>query len=1072
MKRLFNWLATLSFKKLFTWLDQHILKILVVVLLIWIPLYPKFPLLDVMYTWVYIRLEDFLVAFTALVFIFLLIRKKAEIKTPLTKPIFLYWLVGGVSAVWAILFFAPSLPHIFSHIVLLHYLRRVEYMLLFFLVVASIRSKKDISAYLVTVFLTLLGVISYGLGQRFLGFPAFLTMNEEFSKGLPLYLPSTARITSTFGGHYDLAAYLVLLIALSTSLIFTLKHWWLKIILIILTALSFLLLLLTASRISFFAYLLAISAVLFFQKKKILIIPVIALSIYLMQQLSGGASVRFGKTFRIEPVVFETRSGRPIATLRQFTAKPTPTPIQLKLVGPTPTPTPPSPSTGGEDLPLGSGFLALPISLEEISEEIAAETSLDREKLAQLPQELILKIQQKKVQISGKPEEPIFLESLEMATVSAEIATKSGEFLLTSGDYFVKKAIVYDISFTTRFQGEWPRAWEAFKRNVFLGSGYSSVSLATDNDYLRSLGETGIIGFITFWGVLFILVLVIRQILRSSPSRLLKGLAIGLLGGMIGLLFNAVLIDVFEASKVAFIFWMLVGLVIGLAKFYPQFARSLWQEAKDILVSHLSVILFFGILAAFCFRSSLNNYFVADDFIWLRWAAISSIRNIEDFFFNSYGFFYRPLAKTLFLFIQPISSLQPEGYHLVSLFFHFLGAIAAYFLTLKLTKKKLIAFITASLFLLHPIHEENIFWISSLSILMASVFYLLSFLFYLSWREEKRISKFGFWIISLILFILALCSHELAVTLPLALIFYDFLYKKHQNKIWEEFLSYLPYILLIPSYLLVRFYSGAHGLSGDYNYRLSNLPFNFIGNFFGYLGELIFSFPFSPLYQKLRFFLRARKLFALILALAGISLFSLIFAYFKRKNKKIVLPRIIIFSLGWIIITLLPFLGLGNITERYAYLASFGFLLGVVFFLNWLKDQLKKRVRAKFALVVLLISVTSLSYFYYTEIQKANRDWQEAGEISKTTLLALSSNYKKFPAETSLIFANLPVKKGLAWVFPVGLEEGIWFIYRNEDLRIYRTATAKSALDLKENLSGQIFVFLLNEEGELKRVSK
>lgn len=1018
-------------QKLLNWFEKHILRILVVVLLLWIPLYPKIPTLDIMHTWVYIRLEDFLVALTTLVLIFLLLRRKAEIDNPLLKPIFLYWLAGAASVVWAVLFLAPELPHIFSHLVVLHYLRRIEYMILFFVVVASIRKLEDVKVYLTTIFLTLLAVVFYGFGQRFLGFPAFLTMNEEFSKGVPLYLPATARITSTFAGHYDLAAYLVILIALGASLIFTFRQWWLKVLLAAITFLGFFLLLMTASRISFPAYLLAVSVVLWLQKRKWLIIPVIVISVLLMRQISGGAGVRFGKTFRVEPVVFETKTGKPIATLKQLKATPTPSPPPKIARAPT---KPPSPSTGGEDLPAGTGYLALPV---------------------------------KKIISPG--EQPIFLESLKVATLAAQIATPSGKFLLKPGSYFVRQAIVYDISFTTRFQGEWPRAWQAFQRNWLLGSGFSSVSLATDNDYLRNLGESGLLGLITFGSVFFTLFLIIRQILKWSGRPLVKGLAIGLLGGLTGLLLNAVLIDVFEASKVAYMFWMLAGIVIGLAKLYPQFGRSLWQEAWEIFSSHFFILLFISFLGVICFVPSFKNYFVGDDFVWLKWAAKSSVSEIKDFFFDSQGFFYRPLAKIAFLFAQPIFSLEPDGYHLMSLVFHLFGSLTVYLLAWKLTDKKLIAFLTSLFFLIHPIHEESIFWIASLSGLMAAVFYLLSFLSYLFWRTLKSIFKYGFWLLAIIFMALALASHEVATTLVLVLLFYDLAFFKKRKKLLPRWLSFTPFVILTGVYFWIRSSSGAHGLSGDYSYHFANLPFNFLGNFLGYLGELTFSFYFVPLYQKLRFFFQVRKWLALILGLIGLGILRRRLKFLRIKN--LLGRRTVTFTLGWMVITLLPFLGLGNMSERYVYLASFGYLLGMASFIYWLKEKAVRLARPQIGLSLLVLFVFGLIGFYGYELKRAHQDWAEAGRISKNTLLALSTNYAKFPPESNLVFANMPLKKGLAWVFPVGLEEAIEFIYRDESLKVYRVNTAKEAFELKKSLKGPFYPFVF-EAGELKRAKR
>ncbi len=79
-------------------------------------------------------------------------------------------------------------------------------MSLFFVALASIRSVKNLKTYGLVLFLATLGVIVYGLGQKFFGWPVVSTMNEEFSKGMLLTLSEWARINSTFAGHYDLAA--------------------------------------------------------------------------------------------------------------------------------------------------------------------------------------------------------------------------------------------------------------------------------------------------------------------------------------------------------------------------------------------------------------------------------------------------------------------------------------------------------------------------------------------------------------------------------------------------------------------------------------------------------------------------------------------------------------------------------------------------------------------------------------------------------------------------------------------------------------------------------------------------
>ena len=114
---------------------------------------------------------------------------------------------------------------------------------------------------------------------------------------------------------------------------------------------------------------------------------------------------------------------------------------------------------------------------------------------------------------------------------------------------------------------EWPRALRAFYKNPLLGTGYSSITLATDNDYLRALGETGILGLLAF---LLIIFGIINKFLSVLPldknfSGLNLAFMAGLLGSLPGLLVNAVFIDIFEASKFALIFWFFIGLALKLS---------------------------------------------------------------------------------------------------------------------------------------------------------------------------------------------------------------------------------------------------------------------------------------------------------------------------------------------------------------------------------------------------------------------------------------------------------------------------------------------------------------------------
>ncbi len=120
--------------------------------------------------------------------------------------------------------------------------------------------------------------------------------------------------------------------------------------------------------------------------------------------------------------------------------------------------------------------------------------------------------------------------------------------------------ILEDRSTSIRLNIEWPRAVRALIKNPLLGTGYSSITLATDNDYLRLLGETGLLGFLAF---ILIFVRIGEIIAKSWPIRMggiyEKAFVFGFLGSLPGIFLNALFIDIFEASKFAILFWLFAG---------------------------------------------------------------------------------------------------------------------------------------------------------------------------------------------------------------------------------------------------------------------------------------------------------------------------------------------------------------------------------------------------------------------------------------------------------------------------------------------------------------------------------
>ncbi|MCL4360142.1 O-antigen ligase family protein [Patescibacteria group bacterium] len=1052
-------------KKLYAWCSRHILLILSLFLLAFIPLYPKLPLINVQHVWVYIRAEDFAVLLTVFLWGYGIIRKRVTFSTPLTLPILLFWTAGAIATIHGILIIFPDLSNVFPNVAFLSYLRRIEYMLLFFVAFAAFREKKYYPYLIAVLTGTVLCVSLYGIGQKYFTFPAYLTMNEEFAKGIPLHLSALGRVSSTFGGQYDLAAYLVLTLPVLISLLFGYRSFFVRLILLGTSFLGLFVLFLTVSRISFLAFLLAAGLVLFWQKKKLVIVavPVLAVIAVVLLAFVPGLGNRFSSTVKDIDVLVDAKTGDPLGQVTEMPksyfqdkivkqnyflsisgaqASPSAEIIRpYRTLGPTlllfVQPNAPT----GEDLPQGTGYINLTLSpiARRVGEFYYALKTPDKE--------------------TGK------------AAVT-----------VINGDYLVKKALAYDLSFTTRFQGEWPNALAAFKRNIIFGSGYGSVSLAVDNSYLRMLAEVGLLGFAAFAVIFLILGLAIARSLPEVTDRPVRSLMLGFSAGTVGLALNALFIDVFEASKVAYVFWLLTGAVMAATLLYGRVKIRLLRELKKILVSPPAIILSFAVLTVVVFSPILRNYFVGDDFTWLRWAADCgnaasaasrcplTLRTVMGYFSNASGFFYRPGMKLYFLVMFSSFWLNQTVYHAASLLLHFFNVVLIYLIARKILKHDLWAALAGLLFLLLSGFHEAVYWISAGGFLFATFGTLVSLLGFI-YRQETQKARYVF--LALFGFVGALTFHEAALVTPLLWMSYEWYdsgwsgLRRLAKRKWFGLL-----LLPVPLYLLVRYLAGSFWFGGDYSYNLVKLPLNAAGNALGYMLLTVLGPMTIPVYGVGRTLLKNSPAGAYFLT--GISLAAVAAVVMRmRKSVSGETAKDLVFGASWLFIALLPFLGLGNISSRYSYLASAGTVFLLVILMRSLYRFLLPNGKAVAGCVAIL-AVSTFSLWQLIQLQQVTGDWYEAGETVKRFIVSMDSAYRDYwrtePVEFH--FVDVPIRHGQAWVFPVGLPDALWFIYRNPKIKVYSRQSLREAFDAVESGSTLQSVFQFSPDGSVIPVQK
>lgn len=393
--------------------------------------------------------------------------------------------------------------------------------------------------------------------------------------------------------------------------------------------------------------------------------------------------------------------------------------------------------------------------------------------------------------------------------------------------------------------------------------------------------------------------------------------------------------------------------------------------------THLLFILIIIAISFIVYFNTLKNGFVYDD----SWEIVNNnwIQNFSNLFSSCHR--YR-LTETVTQYADyKIWGLKPFGFHLTNLLLNTLASISVYFLVSTMFRKKLLAFITATLFAVHPIHTEAVSIVSNRQEILAMLFMLLGLIFYIKQKNAK-----SHWplILSVIFFGISLSAKEVAFAFPILLILYDLYFERNNIKLK----NYIPYIVLLGLFLVLfslpsprwnfkisgyDAVSFGHALSGNRTY--TSILLTQLKGFAQYVKLLVFPYRLNidyyfPMYNSifqdgLLFYL---MLFLLVVVLAIIT--------FRRY-------RIISFGLAWFLISLLPVLNILPktyfVAERYLYIPSMGFCLILGWLLSEWYTRKTTRVILGFVLVIILI-------FYSFATIKRNFDFRSEYTLWSATL--------------------------------------------------------------------------------------
>ncbi|MFQ5900081.1 MAG: tetratricopeptide repeat protein [Thermodesulfobacteriota bacterium] len=399
-------------------------------------------------------------------------------------------------------------------------------------------------------------------------------------------------------------------------------------------------------------------------------------------------------------------------------------------------------------------------------------------------------------------------------------------------------------------------------------------------------------------------------------------------------------------------------------------------------------ILLIAVLTFISFSISLDNgftnwddqEFVADnplikDISWENTKVI-----FTSFYKKAYS---QPLVLLSFSLEYHFFQLDPFIYHLDNLILHILNSLLVFYIIFILSEKISLSLVTALLFGVHPLHVESVAWVSERKDMLSTLFFLSALLSYLFYRK-KDINRYYY--LSVFVFILALFSKPMAVTLPLVLVLCDYLSYRSFDR--AAILEKIPYLIL----------SGIFGVITIIIHQtdtlLVSMPVvSFIERFFiacrnliFYLTKIIVPLNLSAIYPYPEGTGILLPAYFLILFLMLLTVL-----YTRRWTRDILFGAIFFIITVLPVLRLIPFPGGGAITaDRYMYIPSLGlfYIAGSVFYRVY-----NGKAFGKLSKVLSVILLSGVILIFSVLTYQRNNIWQDG----ETLWLNVIENYPDVP---------------------------------------------------------------------------
>ncbi len=444
--------------------------------------------------------------------------------------------------------------------------------------------------------------------------------------------------------------------------------------------------------------------------------------------------------------------------------------------------------------------------------------------------------------------------------------------------------------------------------------------------------------------------------------------------------------------------------------------HSLAQPVKPSKpLPHLLIISFIGIVTWLFLQSCLDNSIGCwDDTAYIKENALVkdlSWEGIKHIFTTPSMGNYHPLTILSYAIEYSFVQLEPWQYHFDSLLLHLLCTVLVYWLVFSLSGSRIAAAVTALLFGLHPMHVESVAWAAARKDVLYGAFYIGALVLYVKYVRATG-KKVLLYACVLGLFICALLSKPVAVTLPLSMLLIDYWEKRKWSA--RLLIEKLPHFVLALFFGIIAVKSqqtaGAMEMQKiEYNVleRIALGGYAFIT----YLWKALVPTTLRCLYHYPQKTNDAISTVFYLYPVIAITLIVLVWKYLRHS-------RPVVFGLLFFlanIALLLQFIQVGEaiVAERYSYIPY----TGLFFIVGWAISRLYE-TNEKMRTWLLVGVATYIGCLGYISAERCKVWYDEVSlwrdEIEKEPQLAIQAyNNLAYIYYTKWMQAEIPTEKAL-----------------------------------------------------------